>query len=366
MKNEFVILKFVKYLGDKAYDLVNKLSKFLRTKHGKNVVRISLYTLILIFVLRILELPFFLLAAIGDQVLDVSVTSFSTILKFIWKTALYYTYIIYIIISLYIFINDLLNKKSLIKISKKDSDNKNFKEILIAIKKFIKTLVYLSIIPILFIIVITIFSLIYLISIAIKGTYLISLFIFLISLISFGVVAILAILSNLKAGETKRKHLIILTSISIIFFLSSIFALILETKDYSYKNQLTNDFKILESETSYNLNAKDYDTVKITSDRNIFVIKDDDLKDQIIVKINRAETSVAKYESIVIKDELKINIDFELNLKLSHIEKLNNFIKKCIEDKTIYNYTKLKYGDIQIFVNPNYLNKVIIVDKSND
>lgn len=366
MKNDFAILKFVKFLGDKAYDLVNKLSKFLQTKYGKNIVRMSLYTLILIFILRVLELPFFLLATIGDQLLDVSLSTFSTILKAIWRNALYYTYVIYLIISLYSFTNYLLKKKELIKISAKDKENKIFKEALNKAEALFKTFIYLSIVPIIIMIIIIILFIIYLISLAVNGIYLISLFIFLISLISFAALAISAILSNLKLQKNKSKRTLILTLVSILFFLTSMFSLIIETKDYSYKNQLTNDFKILETETYYNLNANDYDTVRITSDRNLFLIKDENLNDEMIIKINRSETSVAKYETIVIGDELRINIDFELDFKFSHINKLNVFIKKFIEDKTIYDYTKLKYGDIQVIVNPEYINRITIVDKSND
>ncbi len=367
MENNFIVLKWVKQLGDHAFNAVDKLSKFLRTKYGKNIVKIVLQALILLTLIRIIELPVFIIAETGEAIITSFASTFRLLVSSVWVYMIYYAYYIFSLILIYTFIKDLLKDKDLIEVSDKKEKNDNFKNILEGIKQFFKILIYVSEIPIILIIIGGIVLLVYMSMIAAKGVYLISLFLFVISVIIYGLLAIDSINNHFrKKSQDTSMVRIVGTIIALLIFIASATYLVIETKNYSYKNQLTSDFAIMDSELSYSLASKEYDKIKIIAPRNIVIIKDENIADKIIININRAETATVSTKNKIVQDNLQIEIDYELDLKFNHFEKIGKLIMRCIEDKTIYDYNKLKYGEVQIRVNPLDAERLLIVDQSND
>ena len=55
--------------------------------------------------------------------------------------------------------------------------------------------------------------------------------------------------------------------------------------------------------------------------------------------------------------------DEDLNIHASDIENIYNLALTCMKEKTIYNYTLLKYATIEVRVSSDYADNIKFVDK---
>lgn len=368
MENNFVLIKWIKKLADEAYTGIDKLAKLLKTSHGKNIVKLLLQTIILLIFIRLLELPVMIISITGAQIFAAFASTFRVIFSSIWEFSVYYVYFLYVMVLVYSFIELTRKSKDLMKVSEKEESNKKFAETMEGFAKFFKAVIIMAQIPLVLAFIANIVLIIYMSIYAAKGVYLYSLFYLSITVFLFIILALWAInLNFVKKAKDKKNNLMIgLLSVAAALFLISMSVLVYETKNYNYKNQLTSDFSMMDSELSYSLASNEYEKIKIIAPRNINIIEDETINDKVMISVSRAETSGIETSTKIVGDDLNVEIAFELDFKFVHMKKISQLIIRCIEDKTIYDYTKLKYGDIQIRVNPNDVKRIEIVDRSND
>lgn len=360
-----MILKHSKKLSDFLFQKLNDLTKYLKTKHGANTVRLVLEFLILLILIRILELPFYLANLLGSQIISTFASTLKEILSFIWSFSLYYSYILYSLLTLFHFFKKLRDDKERLTVSNKTKTNNVFKEMIQSFSKLSKLIVRIFLIPFFLIAIFAIVFLVYLSIRAVSGTYLVSLFLFMLAILLFSITGPLIVNSNFTKRRRDKLYNTMFAS-ALLAFVISITVLTLETKNFSYEKQLTNDFDIIENTYNFSLEQDDYDMLKVTAPRNISVIEDNSLSGELVITTSRADTAKVLFENNIAKQRQNINIDYELNLKSSDVGRIIDLLMKCIEDKTIYDYTKIKYGDVYLRINANDLDKLEIVNTNDE
>lgn len=366
MKNNHVILNFLKDLSNKIYKLTDKLSKFLRTKQGKNSLKLILRLVLVILFIQVAKLIAHVLNQFGIEVFNFAAATFKSILSLFWSFIIYYSYVLFSVLFFYIFLDDLSKEKEILEISKDKKTQTRFMEALQLLKRFFEFFVYLVQIPLILIIVVAIVIFSILINYAMSGVFLISLFFLLLSIILFASLVIVLITAYLKERYEWKKLIDITVTLVVTLFVASLFFIAYETRDYDFNENLTDDFALIDSETSYNLNNSEYSKVRIIVDRNVQIVKDENIKDKVVLRTRRAETSNLAIQNEISDDKLNVELDYDLNLRFKNINQLSNLLIKCIEDKTIYNYQLLKYGQTQIMINPDDIEKIIVVQNDRN
>ena len=97
-------------------------------------------------------------------------------------------------------------------------------------------------------------------------------------------------------------------------------------------------------------------------DKNLEFVIDEDLGSYIEVVITHSTTNEVKTSIKTEDDKVIISYDKYLNITPSDFENIINLGVSCIKDKTIYNYTLLKYAKIQVRVSEKYKDNIKFVD----
>ncbi len=159
----------------------------------------------------------------------------------------------------------------------------------------------------------------------------------------------------------KDKFVITIT-VAFGVLLVSLLLLWTETKNYKYSSDLPEVFDMVEKEATFNLGREELVCIMNNfTNRNISLQVDNRLEDEIRITFKYYKTNktsyTQKYDS---KDDNKSYINFKSDFKLNrdNISDVFNLGSKMMEDKTIYNYSLLKYSKIVVYVNEDNVNKI--------
>ena len=195
--------------------------------------------------------------------------------------------------------------------------------------------------------------------------YLISIFVGIIGLTLFLTSIILLIKKLLSSIKLNYKKYIISITISGILIASSAVGALLETSSYKIDQNLTTDFYITTSKHEYKMDTnKEYVFYNNGYDKNLELVIDDDLGSYIEIIIKNTTTNEIKSSIKDEEDKVIISYKQDLNIQTSDIKNIINLGVSSIKDKTIYNYTLLKYAKMQIRVSSKYKENIKFVNQN--
>lgn len=138
----------------------------------------------------------------------------------------------------------------------------------------------------------------------------------------------------------------------------------IELKNYQKSSYLTSNFVFEQKEFDYRIEPnKKYKITNNKSNNNINLYFDNSLQDNIkivIVYANLLDIN-SKYEEY--KAGASINLESDLELDLTAIKEIKKLGIASLNNKTIYNYTLLKYPKINVYVNEKYKDNIVFADK---
>ena len=108
-------------------------------------------------------------------------------------------------------------------------------------------------------------------------------------------------------------------------------------------------------------NKKDY-VINHHGDKNLELVIDDDLGSYLEIRVNHTTTNVVNTKINEEDDKVSIVYYEDLDIKTKDFEKIFNLGIRCIKDKTIYNYTLLKYATIEVRVSSDYAENIKFID----
>ncbi len=356
--------KFLNKSTELVYKFLGKVANFI--KDDKESLRIKTF-----IKLAILILIYFVCGLIADGLVQggtyiiykVAETG-RALLSGIWNIAVNLTYFLFVIVSLYQLTNmaEKDNKFfNLYKNKKKDKDAK--KKIFFTLETIIKILGILILIPLFIGDIASLFIFGILVGYLRKGIYLISAFIFVIGLVIFFTSAIILIKKLISSTKIDYKKYIVGIIISGFLIASSSVGVLFETSSYKINKELTTDFNMSVLRYEYKMDTKkDYVIYNNGYDKNLELVIDDDLGSYIEVVITHSTTNEVKTSIKTEDKKVRISYDQDLNITTSDFKNIINLGVSCIKDKTIYNYTLLKYAKIQVRVSEQYKDNIKFVN----
>jgi len=164
-----------------------------------------------------------------------------------------------------------------------------------------------------------------------------------------------------------KKHLIVFVA-GLILILIGIICFNIETRNYNISTNLTSNFNMEQKVLEYEINKNE--TYRITNDgtnKNINLYIDNTLSNKVKIVVVYADLLKidSDLDTNVYEDENVINVDIESELIID-FDDINDFYTlgmASLNNKTMYNYTLLKYPEIKVFVNEKYKNNIELVDK---
>lgn len=347
------------------YNFLAKLATFIRDEKHALLIKaiIKLVMLILIFFLGGIIAEG--LVQIGTYMIYKVGTSARDILSNIWTAVVNFTYFLFIVVSIYQLTEVVEKDNSFLTLYKNKKKDKKVKEkIFSTLDIIIKILKTIILIPLFIIVIALLFIFGLMIGYLNQGIYLISFFVADFALIVFFTTIILLIKEFLSPGDSKvKKYLYIIITSGLIVSISSI-TVLFETNNYKINQYLTSDFNTSKIKYEYKIDTtKEYIITNNKTDKNINLVIDDDLGSYIEVVITHTDTNEVNSYLKEEKDKVKIMYDEELDIELQDLEKILNLGLTCLKEKTIYNYTLLKYADIEVRVSSDYLEYIKFVDE---
>lgn len=356
--------KFLNKSTDIIYKFILKLANII--KDEKNSLLINA-----ILKLTILCLIYFLCSIMADGLIQIGVyiihqvaTTGRTLLSNIWQITVNLTLFVFIIISLYRLTNIASKDNKFFTIyenKKKDKEVK--KKIFPTIHTIIKTLGTIILIPLFIGDIASLFILGIMVGYLRKGIYLISLFTIVIGLILFFTSIILMIKKLLSIKTNNLKQNLISIIISGILIAASSIGILFETSNYKINPSLTADFNISTLKYEYKMDTnKDYIILNNGYDKNLKFTIDEDLGSYIEIIIKHSTTSEVNTNIKYGEEIVNISLNQELNIEKQDLKNILNLGISCIQEKTIYNYTLLKYAEIEVRTSSKYADKIKFVD----
>lgn len=356
--------KILNKSSDLIYNFLDKLATIIKNDNHSLLIKTIIKLTLLIIIYFACGLIAEGLIKGGIYVIEYIGATGTSILNGIWTTTVNFTYFLFIVVSIYQ-IAEMAEKDktffSLYKNKKKDKEVK--KRIFFTLENIIKILGTIALIPLF----ITDIGLLFILGIMIgylnQGVYLYSLFITIIGLIIF-FTTIIFLIKKLLSPETNnfKKHLYLTISSGLIISLS-IVCLLFETSEYKINNDLTTDFNTSTIKYEYKINPnKEYYISNEGNDRNIDLVIDDDLGSYLEIIIKHRNTNEVKTNLKELDKKIIISYEQDLNLEITDFEKIFNLGITSIKEKTIYNYTLLKYAEIEVRTSSDYAKYIKFVD----
>lgn len=148
-------------------------------------------------------------------------------------------------------------------------------------------------------------------------------------------------------------------------FLIGISWLYIETMNYGVSDSLTSNFNMEKELLKYEINSDD--TFKISNygtDKNMKLFIDNSLSNEIRIVISHSDMMNMKVDYY--NDHNVVNIDFKshLNPNFNDIIDIYDLGIISLKNKTVYNYTLLKYPEVMVFVNENYRTNINFIDSN--
>lgn len=150
-------------------------------------------------------------------------------------------------------------------------------------------------------------------------------------------------------------------------FLIGISWFYIETMNYGVSDSLTSNFNMEKELLKYEINYDD--TFKITNygtDKNMKLFIDNSLSNEVRIVISHSDMMNMKVDYY--NDHDVVNIDFKRNLNPNFNDIIDIYDLGIIslKNKTVYNYTLLKYPEVLVFVNENYKTNIKFIDSNGN
>lgn len=135
-----------------------------------------------------------------------------------------------------------------------------------------------------------------------------------------------------------------------------------ETSSYEYMNKLPDELPMVYKEQRFTINDGQKIILKNDSKlKNMEIIYDDTLGDDMIIKFEYFETADVKYiYSLNEYDDLELEFTSSLKFHPENINDVFDLVHSTFNRKIIYNYNLFKYPNIYIYVNSKYEKNITI------
>lgn len=156
--------------------------------------------------------------------------------------------------------------------------------------------------------------------------------------------------------------------VGLVLFLIGIACFYIETINYDIGSSLTSNFTLEQKVIEYKINNNQ--TFKITNDgtnKNMNLFIDNTLDNEVRIVVEHVDIIDIKneYNSKKYLNDEVISVDMESDLELdwNGILDLYDLGIASLQNKTIYNYSLLKYPEVKVFVNEKNRSNIEFVDE---
>ncbi len=165
-----------------------------------------------------------------------------------------------------------------------------------------------------------------------------------------------------------RNHLLMLF-VGLAVFLIGIAWFYLETINFDIDKNLTNNFEMKQEVLEYEVT--DDETFRITNfntNKNMNLYIDNSLSNEVRIVVVYPDIMrvKSKYYTIDEKDLVRINIENNLIMDFDTLNDLYDLGIISLKNKTLYNYSLLKYSEVRVFVNENYKENIEFVGTNGE
>ena len=355
--------KFINKVSDIIYGALENVATAIKDEKKSLAIKAIIKILVLALIYFIGELIAEGIIQGGIYIIHSMSSTATTLLSSIWTIAVSFTYFLFVIVSLYRLVSMAEEDSSffvLYKNKKKDKEIK--KKLFYGIENVIKVLGTLILIPVFTIDISLVFILGIMIGYLKEGIYLYSLFGGVIGLIIFFTVLIFIVKELLTPGDSKLKKYLYITIASTLIVTTSSIAILFETSKYEVNKNLTSDFNSSTLKYEYKINDKKDYIINHHGDKNVKFVIDEDLGSYLQIVVTHTTTNIVNAKINEEDEKVKITYYEDLDLKMKDFEKVFNLGINCIKDKTIYNYTLLKYATIEVRVSSKYAENIKFID----
>lgn len=357
--------KFLNKSTDIIYNFLDKVANIIKDDNKTTLIKTIIKLCMLVLIYSICGLIAEGFTYIGSYIIYQVADTGRSLLSSIWNIAVSLTFFLFIIVSLFelTHIAEKDNKFFAIYTDKK-KDKKTKKQIFLTVENVIKALGIIILIPLFVADIASLFILGIMVGYLRKGIYLISLFIILIGIIIF-ITTIILLIKKLLSKENKNlKKYLGSMIVSGIIIAGSCIGVIFETSSYKIDQNLTTDFNMSVLRYEYKMDTtKDYVFYNNGSDKNIELVIDEDMGSYIEVVVTHSTTSEVSSNIKALGNKMNIYYDQDLNIQTEDLENILNLGVACLKEKTIYNYTLLKYAKIEVRASSKYAEKIKFIDK---
>lgn len=358
--------KFLNKTTDLIYNFLEKIINIFKENNNSSLLKSIIKLVVLVVLYVVVGLIAKGMIIFGSYIIYQFGTTAREILSNIWSITVNFTYFLFIIVSLYHLSEFAKEDNAFLTLSrnhKRDKETK--KKVFLTLDGIIKILVIIILIPIFTIDIGLLFVMGIMVGYLCQGVYLFSLFGGVFGLIIFFTTIIFLIKSLLYSKKRNIKGFVTALIISGVIVAGSSVGVLLETANYKNVDSLTTEFSTSSFLQEYKIDLnKKYVIENDDYDRNVTLVIDDDLGSYLDIIVRHYTTN---YINTSIKERgnlVKIAYSEDLNLEVQDFEKLLNLGVNCLKDKTIYNYTLLKYAKIEVRVSSQYLKNIRFVDKN--
>ena len=350
---------------DRVFKFFDKIANIIKDENKSIIIKLIIKLSLLVLVYFVCGLITEGIIELGTYIIYLVGTSARALLSGIWSVIVKFVYFLFILVSLYRLTSIAEEDNKFISIFKNKKKDKETKEkIFVTVETIIKVFRTIILIPLFILVIGLLFAFGVMVGYIKEGIYLYSLFIIDIGLISVFSALIFMIKEFLTPGDKTIKRCLTTIIISSFVVVLGTVGLLVETKDYEINKSLTTDFKTSQIKYEYKINSKkDYVIYHDGRDTNLELVIDDDLGSYLEIIITHTNTNIVNTKLKEENNKVRIMYDEDLNIHTSDIENIYNLALTCMKEKTIYNYTLLKYATIEVRVSSDYADNIKFVDK---
>lgn len=315
----------------------------------------------LVLYLLIIAWFFNQLRGLGVSIIYFIGKSLRSVLSAVWITVIGFMKEFIIIYLLYDNFKIFRNSSYFEKLYEKERKLKKKKEMISkGIDIFFKVLSVGFMIITGFFAALSLFFAIYLIIMVLDGTFVVSPIIVMLSI--FGICYFTFKYIQNKFFDSKP---VITKTYFIVSFLTLFLGVLLfgyEISSFEYYNTLPRGLNVIQKEQTFKVDDSQKIILKSNSKLdNLKVILDEDLKDEIKVKLEYFETANVSYiYTFNENDNLKLTFTSSIDFESDNIIDVMKLIMASFNNKTIYNYNLFKYPNIYVYANMETLNRITI------
>lgn len=350
---------------DHVFKFLEKTADAIKDDKKSILIKLIIKLSLLVLVYLVCGLITEGIIELGTYIIYLVGTSARALLSSVWSVIVKFMYFLFILVSLYRLTSMAEKDNNFISIFKNKKKDKETKErIFVTVEIIIKIFRTIILIPLFVLVIGLLFAFGVMVGYVKEGMYLYSLFVIDLGLVSVFTALILLIKEFLTPGDKMVKRCLTTIIISSIVVVLGSVGLLVETKDYKINKSLTTDFKTSQIKYEYKINnKKDYVIYHDGRDANLELVIDDDLGSYLEIVITHTNTNIVNATLKEENNKVKIRYDEDLNIRMSDVENIYNLALTCMKEKTIYNYTLLKYATIEVRVSSDYADNIKFVNE---